>query len=310
VRNLLVAQHIDRMLDAQPSERVGGFLTTVGLSGSQAVELAEVLVTVLLRRDDRSGERVAKLIRACSAASPGRPSTDARFLSALALETVDAVMPQGERPARAAFLASLFGFGESGARRIRNQLFWGTVARFDFRGVVFESCIFDEVTFANCEFDASTTFRDCRFTAGRDVNSHGFGEAQFVPQPSGDLDALRWIGSRQVAAKRRQYTVEDLKEDVALFLRKFVGRGGAGLRSVEERTLRTGPVRDSMHAELIVDTMRRKLLQEHVIASTGTGYYVKPEAEEAMRFFATNNNFTGPVQEAFAELQRKIGLGK
>ena len=64
---------------------------------------------------------------------------------------------------------------------------------------------------------------------------------------------------------------------------------------------------ESPHCALIVETLRKRLLDDPVPSLAAI--HVKPEAEEAMRFFATNNNFTGPVQAAFAELKKKLALG-
>ncbi len=305
VRNLLVAQHVDGLLDGKEPAGVGAFLTGVGVSDPQAVELAEVLVSVLVKRDGETGDRVKRLIAACAVGAPGRPATDARFTWALALETVETLQRNGGRAERAALLTSLLGTPGSMVR----QSPWGTVRGFDFSGVTFQECVFEAVTFASCDFDAKTTFKDCRFLGGRDVNSRGLGQAQFVPQPTGDPEGLQWINARLMAAQRRRYAAADLRADVGLLLRKFVGHGGAGLRALAETDLRTGPLQDSPHCEAIIDAAKRRLLEEHHLAGGKKGLNVKPQAEEAMRFFGTNNNFTGPVQEMVGELQKRLGLG-
>ena len=315
IRNVLLARYIDGILDASGAETVEALLaeidTSKGLSAVDLVDLAGVFVTISLARDKQTADRIRLVINACTTKSRGTPvrgPTHARFVSALALGTVEEMLAHGTHNERTQRLTSLFHGTGVPTNCVPRLALSGTVASFDFRGVLFDGCIFEDVTFAKCEFDAKTTFRDCRFTGGRDVASHGFGQAQFLPRATGDPEALRWIKNRQVAESRRKYVAEDLAEDIAAVLRKFMGRGGVGLKTLEEGSLRTGSIHHSPHASEILDALRRHVLEEHPISGGSKGLHVRTEAEEAMRFFGTNNNFTGVVLEAFRELQRKLKL--
>ena len=52
---------------------------------------------------------------------------------------------------------------------IRGWAFYGVLDRLDFRGIVFEQCRFESVTFRNCNADESTHFRKCEFTGDLDI---------------------------------------------------------------------------------------------------------------------------------------------
>ena len=61
---------------------------------------------------------------------------------------------------RTALLTSLFDGMGSSKGCIPSLTFAGTVASFDFSGTLFDGCLFEDVTFARCDFDEKTVFRN------------------------------------------------------------------------------------------------------------------------------------------------------
>ena len=54
-------------------------------------------------------------------------------------------------------------------RCVRNWAFFGVWERMDFRGMTFDHCTFENVTFRNCHADGSTCFRYCEFSGDLEI---------------------------------------------------------------------------------------------------------------------------------------------
>ena len=161
---------------------------------------------------------------------------------------------------------------------------------------------------ANCRFDEETVFERCRFAGGDLHNCAGFGRAQLRGSEV-DGAARQWIDRQQAAEGTKKYGSDHLKADIGVVLDKFVGKGGVGMRSVEERNLRRGAIRKSRYGEQVVEEVTRQVLRRHEISgSTRNGYNVRSEAVEAVRFYADNNVFIGPVEKVYRRLARKLRI--
>ena len=200
-------------------------------------------------------------------------------------------------------------FGELlGGRPPTGLYFSGTLSRFDLTAAEFVRCRFDGATWANCDFGPATRFTDCVFHGGGMTYCRGFGDARLL-RPQHDIEAQMWIRGQQIVAGRHRYAADDLRADMTAVVKKFIGRSGLTTKSVVERNLFAGPVGASRHRNEIVDVFKRLVIVRHVISgASDDGYAVRPEAEEAVRFFAANNVFTGRLDEAYRSLVVECGI--
>jgi hypothetical protein len=164
------------------------------------------------------------------------------------------------------------------------------------------------VTWANCRFAATTKFEECHFIGGASAYSDGFGACEWKGGTR-DEAASVWISAAQIAEGRKAYTADDLKADLALLLNKFILRGGLGLKTIERAHLLKGPIQNSRHKDAIVAEVSNTILEEHhVSGSSEGGYNVRDGAAEAVKFYATNNVFTGALLVVFERLRTRLEL--
>ena len=110
-------------------------------------------------------------------------------------------------------------------------------------------------------------------------------------------------------AGKRHYTKVDLRNDLATLLGKFVIRGGLGLRSVDASHLRKGPISQARHRDDIIAELFGHVIGSHEISGLPEGgVHIVDAAEDAVKFFASNNNLTGPIQVDFDRLVAKLKL--
>jgi hypothetical protein len=195
-------------------------------------------------------------------------------------------------------------------KALRNLCFSGTLARFDFSGVTFEMCHFDQVTWASCRFDSATRFDSCRFTGGAILSCEGLGNAHWSDSCYFDRDALALVDAEKVHAGQRQYKLDDLRSDITALLRRFLPRDSAApIRTVEERHLVRGQLGHSIHRDAILDAFFRHVLDKHRVSGMdGYAVHVREAAKAAVKTFATNGVFTGPLATAFEDLKKKLAL--
>jgi hypothetical protein len=274
-------------------------------------DLGAMIVDIVSASD--SGEPIEDVLKALigglgTARSKVADSwSESHWLAAvIALHSVERCSGKGDHKERKACLIRLLNESE-----IAGLAFNGTVARFDFRNTHFRKCRFDRVTWANCEFDKDTVFRNCQFIGGATPNyTRGFGLARFE-ECLIDTEAMTWINMVQVAEGKRRYTADDLAADIHSVINKFVVRGGLGLRTVHSRHLKSGVISQSKHRDAIISVLMSVVLEEHhVSGSSGPGIHVRPQAEEAVRFYTSNNFMTGPLRDAYERLRRKLDLEK
>lgn len=282
-------------LGAGEREDMGSMLVTL-IAGSP---LQEALVT--LRRVIRAASRTApSTVGGQSAISDGQ-----RLAATVALIAVETFVPHGSaRRERTQFMLSLC---EDGV--IEGFVFSGTIGRYDFRGVEFRNCSFEKTTWANCELDETTIFRRCHFVGGAPpVLTNGFGRAVIV-ESFLDQDATAWLNAERVREGQRRYELEDLKSDFGAVLSKFIIKGGLGLGTVQKRNLTRGTISQSPNRDAIVEALCSYVFEVHHISGHGeSGYNVREDAREAMKFYAGNNVYTGPLAEAFDKVKKRLAL--
>jgi hypothetical protein len=139
------------------------------------------------------------------------------------------------------------------------------------------------------------------------VHSDGFGSTT-VKDCRLDPEAEAIFNSERIKEGKRSYTSEDLRSDIGSFIHRFIIKGGLGLKTVEGETLVRGIIGASHHRDEIVQVLKPLLLEEHRLSNSSTGYNVRPDAVEAVKFYSANNVFTGPLREAFDKLKDKLRL--
>jgi hypothetical protein len=121
-----------------------------------------------------------------------------------------------------------------------------------------------------------------------------------------DADAI--FNSARVNEGKKRYSAEDLQTDIRSVLTKFVSKGGVGLKSLSEPNLRKGPIASSRYRDEILAALSALVLEEHSISGGLSGYNIRADVEDAVKFFAANNVFVGRVREAFDRLKTKLNL--
>jgi hypothetical protein len=186
--------------------------------------------------------------------------------------------------------------------------FTGTVARFDLAGVQFSHCIFENVTWANCTFDGSTRFDSCSFVGGACLYSPTFGQSEFT-NCQFDQDARVWVSNAVIESGKRAYSADNLRDEIASVIVKFITKSGAPLKSVAQRNLTSGPISVSKQRDRILSVLKSLILDEHTISgTTEPGFHIRVDARDSVASFIANNVFTGPLAQAEARLKRDLGL--
>jgi len=305
----LLADRIVRSSDDQ----LGALASKLALEAGDREDLAVMIVDVAGR--DGATTEARELLRrlAGGISQKDRVQRDGPMLggegpklgASICLKAVDRLLPKGTQHAdRAQLLLEL-----SGGSPIKGFVFSGTIARYDLRKVVFDSCRFERITWANCTFDDTTLFRRCVVVGGMPpAQCVGFGSV-VMEDCVLDQEATTMINAARVSEGRKTYTLEDLRNDVCSVINKFLIKGGVGLKTIAVGHIMRGPISASRYKDDIIGMLRAAVLEEHHISGrSDKGYHVRPDAEEALKFYAANNVFTGPLQAAFERLQKKLRL--
>lgn len=290
---------------------VSNFMGRAKLKPDALQDLGTTIVGILVNQSTQQ-EAVARLrdviaamtISAAPAEEIGGKAGDGSRLAALvALNAVEYYHPKGkphlERTER---LLEILG-----GKSIRLLSFTGTIARFDFRGVTFDQCRFERVTWANCKFDETTIFKSCLFAGGiPPVYCEGFGSVQLV-SPRLDPEAEAVFNNARVLEGKRSYSVDDLRNDVNCVINKFITKGGVNLRNVEEHLLTKGPISVSPHRDKIIGVLKDMVFKKQGGYGDAEEWYrIRKSAVESVKFYAANNVFTGRLQEAFDRLRVEL----
>ncbi|MCU1267082.1 MAG: hypothetical protein JWM21_3400 [Acidobacteria bacterium] len=197
----------------------------------------------------------------------------------------------------------------TGQDAVRGLIFAGTIARYDFRGTIFDRCRFEHVAWANCKFDENTRFKNCKFEGGvPPAHCEGFGSVQLVDCRL-DPDAEAIVNGARVKQGKKRYATDDLRADIQSVITKFIIKGSVELKDVDERHLTRGPIGASRYKEEILEVLCAMILEDQQLSgSKKIEYGVRKNAREAVKFYASNNVFTGALQEAFETLQIRLSV--
>jgi hypothetical protein len=285
------------------------FLEKATLEPERIHDLGSLAVDLLGPKLDTNAKavRVRQIIEKLSigwrdAFQPGYVIPEGRRLAGvIALLAVERLLPQGSsHRERAQMLLSLCG-----DRAISNLFLSGTISRYDFKGMTIDSCLFDRVTWINCDFDDNTVFQSCKFHGGVPAERcTGLGGVKRIGCKL-DPEAETVFASAEVAEGRRAYSTPDLRTDVNALLTKFIIPGGVGLKTIARQHLEKGSFGHSKYRREILDVFKSLVIEEHHLRNTD-GFHIRESAEEAVKFYASNNVLTGPLDDAFTRLSRKL----
>jgi hypothetical protein len=285
------------------------FLDKSTLEPERIHDLGSLTVDLLgpkLETDEKAA-RVRQIIQKLSvgwrdAFQPGYIMPEGRRLAGvIALLAVERLLSQGSSHRdRAQMLLSLCG-----GRAISNLFLGGTVSRYDFKGMIFDSCLLDRVAWINCQFDENTAFQSCKFHGGIPAErSTGLGAAKRSACKL-DPEAETVFASAEVAEGRRAYSASDLRTDFNALITKFIIPGGIGLKTVARQHLEKGTFGHSKFRREILDTFKSLVIEEHHLRNTN-GFHIREPVEDAVKFYASNNVLTGPLDDAFNRLSKKL----
>lgn len=224
-----------------------------------------------------------------------------RLSTSLAVRAIESDKNLKNHSDRATTLSTLFP-----SSKFKDIVFFGGMTRYDFSGLVFENCIFDNVRWANCTFGPSTSFKSCRLFGGSIAYCKGF-ENIDMQGVQKDEEARRFIESEAIRQGKKKYTEENLKSDIYIALEQFIGKGGVGFKAVETTVYGRGKISGSPHKEKILNEIRTHLLDEHhVTAGSKKAHAIADGAKESVKALMSNNVLTSEVLELYNNLKSKL----
>lgn len=182
----------------------------------------------------------------------------------------------------------------------------GGINRFDFSGHEFFGCVFDNVKWANCRFDETTSFSNTLILGGTVTYCTGFHDIR-LKNIQADEPGRTMLNNEAVRAGRKKYSDENLKNDIRYVLEQFIGKGGVGFKSVDQSLYGRGKISASPHKDRILTEIRRFILDEHHIsASSKKGLAIREDARESVKAFIANNILTDKLIELHEAIQSKL----
>lgn len=291
------------------SNRIASVVSRLQIDGGTRQDLVATLVQRLLVAGYDSASRavqsmISNLAGVAGGGAPGSHSGDApRVAGAIAMLFVDRARPMGTPHARGEVL-QLIGGGSV----IQGLTFGGAVARLDLRHTTFRHCSFEGVSWLSCVFDDTTRFERCVFVgSGEPERCIGIELAHFRDCDV-DQELNASIRTVRLALGHRSYALADLESDLRAIVSKFVIKGGLNTKEVKERNLIRGTISVSPHRAAILETMQRLVIARRSAGEPEPVFSVREEARPAIRSFATDNAFVGPLRTAFDELKRALNL--
>lgn len=310
VRVLLIASHLlNELNSANGFDEITEISNRSDIQISEIADISEVMIELVrysaISAEDVLREVIQKLFgKFCLSVAmlPKRLDFARRLIAQLLLASTELLAPRGStREERSAKLAELVG-----GKTLKGLVFGPSIARLNFSGYRFEGCVFDNVQWQYCKFDASTLFVGCHFLGGSESQSEGV-ESAIFREYLGDEEGTAFVEGLQIRSGQRIYGADNLKADIRAILRKFVTPDGLHFRSVNEMHLTSGTVSKSRFKEEILRELCRDVIHKHEISGlSDKGYHVREEAREAVRFMAVNNSLSGLLDAVFNRLLEKI----
>ena len=305
----LLAMKLLSIVSKQPVDTAElSSFSVVRLDQGSETDLAAMLVALCLwERDSAQGHKaVQHLVSSLFIGSSGphdglRKSSLRRLATSVALRTLDE-SPQLNHLERTVMLRQMFP-----DEKFDGVVFFGGLARFDWTDCVFESCIFDNVSWVNSSFGSSTEFRRCYVFGGVSQHCTDFADVRWLNCQL-DEGGRQFCESMAVNAGKKAYSIDHLRKDLSSILDKFQGKGGIGFKSLSRDDLGKGKIAVSIHKDQILEVVKKRLLEEHHISGQGGGgLHVKEGCREALQALYSNNAWTGELLSVVEELGRKLG---
>ncbi|MGA3846411.1 NACHT domain-containing protein [Ralstonia nicotianae] len=287
--NLVISSHFDLQLQADVAFSVVEQVFELSDASSSETKLRQIIEALLALQ--KSDEDNLSHTNASSLAT------------SIALLTTNRIHGKGSaHTERASFLASMFPNGA-----MRGLFFSGSLVRFDFSGFRFEDSVFHQVSWANCKFSSDSSFVRCRFVGGSISACDDLGLANFGNSCHFDADSKGIVNAEIVRSGRRAYAEDDLRADLNCLISKFIPKDGLGVKTVEARSLERGTIGNSINKEKVIESFRRKILDQYVLSGhSGTGYRVREEAKSSFIYFSSNGVYTGLLGDLFDELAARL----
>lgn len=310
VRVVFLAGHLMALSREQNNKELALFSERAKFEDNVADDIAEMIVDLASTKpaygvpvDQLKLVIQSFLTRSDASSDPSVRQHCLRRLAVItALRGVDRLLPKGSPHAeRANLLLSMFP-----DTRFMGLEFSGAITRMDFSNSTFESCRFERVRWADCSFSQRTQFRNCHFVSGSATYCRNLGESQWE-NLTADEEGYAFVNSFRIAAGSKKYSDDDLRADIRAVINKFIIRGGIGLRTVRKSNLNSGTISSSPHKDVILRELDRYLFEPHHISGvTDKGLNIRKDAVECMKFYASNNVFTGSLQIAYEVLEKKL----
>ena len=227
-----------------------------------------------------------------------RPS----IAASLAFMAVNERLPRGaDKRERRHLLQELVGSGPITRLHIGDA-----VSNFDFRGVEFHQCRFENVTFIRCEFDRATRFSTCKFHSVSLLRSHGLGEATFTDNCVMDAEFRGVLALESASLTPQFYSEDDLRADLELALLTLLPSESRPPMPLSTQHMYQGRLGVSPLRREIMETLREFGVAESATHPAGEGFRLRDDAVPHVRFHRANGVFTGPLEQAWQGLRGRL----
>lgn len=282
---------LDRIRDLpQLHAEVAGMLLQLSVaSGDGIVSLCKISSSLIALENNRSGQ----LDASCAASIATR----------LAVLATNELKTKADKRERTVFLIELSG----GSGTIAGMQFPDTLVNFDFRGITFRRCRFENVTFIRCEFDVNTRFEACRITGAMLLKSPTLLKATFSPDCSVDAGLRRQLAVGDLEEGNRRYTHQDLRADFELVLQRLLPSDALPPARVTREQLERGRIVISPMRDVIFDAFQRNVFEQIPAAEmSGAEFHLRADVVPAARYHHTNGVFVGGIAVAWEEVRRLL----
>jgi hypothetical protein len=275
-------------------------IEVIDLDSDQQHDLAEMVVSMIPSSEGNSVVSAIDGILKCL-----RSDQPSRFGAFLAMIATNRFKPKGfSRRERGEFFNSIFQ-----DNTVTDLSFSGTVSGLDLHETIFSGCEFDKVAFVNCEFGPNTRFVKCRFLGSLSaLRCSGFTSAK-RSDCKYDQTARDYFDAMEIEGGSRSYSSNALRRDFECVIEKFIGSNRTSICAIRTSNLIRGPIGVSKYKSQIIDAFMSRILETHHISGISEGgINVRSECMDAIKFYASNNVFTGPLRQVFDQLERDLGL--
>lgn len=236
-----------------------------------------------------------------SFSNPRQPSTLILFTTKLIIYILNKYTPSGNpRKERSEELLVLLD-----SNIIKQLQFTGAINSFDFSGLEFINCRFDNVIWSTCKFNEKTIFSHCHFIGGNIYNCTDFGIADF-DNCSFDIEAESIFSNEKIKHSKNKITRKDIERDVELFIKRFMPKEGI-FKSISEDNILRGTFATLTYKDTLLDAMKKHIIEVHPLShGAGKAYNIKNEAKESIRHYLSNNIFSENLASCVNDLCKKL----